>query len=181
MLNSFSLRRTFISAIQTTYAASTSQLVFKGRTYCDFPETSQMDYEKKSEETLSKLADYLDTLPDIVPCDSDYDVNYSMGVLTAKFGRDIGTYVLNKQSPNKQIWLSSPFSGPKRYDLSSSGRWIYKHDNQSLHELLEKEFQRVFKTGKKTCGDSTSVPAPMKDFWVSSCFAVILVVGCATS
>ena len=27
-----------------------------------------------------------------------------------------GTYVLNKQPPNKQIWLSSPVSGPKRYD-----------------------------------------------------------------
>lgn len=28
----------------------------------------------------------------------------------------MGTYVLNKQPPNKQIWLSSPISGPKRYD-----------------------------------------------------------------
>lgn len=27
-----------------------------------------------------------------------------------------GTYVLNKQPANKQIWLSSPVSGPKRYD-----------------------------------------------------------------
>lgn len=28
----------------------------------------------------------------------------------------VGTYVLNKQPPNKQVWLSSPVSGPKRYD-----------------------------------------------------------------
>lgn len=26
-----------------------------------------------------------------------------------------GTYVINKQPPNKQIWLSSPVSGPDRY------------------------------------------------------------------
>lgn len=29
------------------------------------------------------------------------------GVLTVRLG-DRGTYVLNKQPPNKQIWLSSP-------------------------------------------------------------------------
>ena len=29
------------------------------------------------------------------------------GVLTVRLG-DNGTYVLNKQPPNKQIWLSSP-------------------------------------------------------------------------
>ena len=33
------------------------------------------------------------------------------GVLTVKVG-DHGTYVINKQTPNKQIWLSSP----TRYD-----------------------------------------------------------------
>lgn len=37
------------------------------------------------------------------------------GVLSLTFP-PIGTYVLNKQPPNKQIWLSSPKSGPKRYD-----------------------------------------------------------------
>uniref|UniRef100_A0A914RUA2 Frataxin n=1 Tax=Parascaris equorum TaxID=6256 RepID=A0A914RUA2_PAREQ len=40
-----------------------------------------------------------------------------MGVITAKVGRDKGTYVINKQTPNRQIWLSSPISGPKRQVL----------------------------------------------------------------
>lgn len=30
------------------------------------------------------------------------------GVLTVKVGGEHGTYVINKQTPNKQIWLSSP-------------------------------------------------------------------------
>lgn len=60
-------------------------------------------------------------------------------------------YVLNKQPPNKQIWLSSPISGPKRYDWvvlqegmndkegSGKGDWIYLRDGTSLTELLRKE------------------------------------------
>jgi len=61
-----------------------------------------------------------------------------------------GTYVLNKQPPNKQIWLSSPVSGPKRYDWVAtqeskgagdvgSGDWIYLRDGSRLRELLGEE------------------------------------------
>ncbi|KAG8820413.1 Mitochondrial chaperone Frataxin [Serendipita sp. 399] len=39
--------------------------------------------------------------------DASYEVEYSSGVLTLKLGEK-GTYVINKQPPNKQIWLSSP-------------------------------------------------------------------------
>uniref|UniRef100_A0A183BJ70 ferroxidase n=1 Tax=Globodera pallida TaxID=36090 RepID=A0A183BJ70_GLOPA len=81
---------------------------------------SEVEYEKRSEETLVALSEYLDTLADRVECDSAYDVSYSMGVLTAHIGPSVGTYVINKQNPNKQIWLSSPISGPKRYDLSDT-------------------------------------------------------------
>ena len=64
---------------------------------------------------------------------------------------DVGTYVLNKQPPNKQIWLSSPISGPKRYDwLVAEGkghdggitrRWIYLRDGSDLTDLLNKELK----------------------------------------
>ena len=62
-----------------------------------------------------------------------------------------GNYVLNKQPPNKQIWLSSPISGPKRYDWvvtgesmhqkegSGTGEWVYLRDGSSLSSLLRKE------------------------------------------
>lgn len=61
-----------------------------------------------------------------------------------------GTYVLNKQPPNKQIWLSSPRSGPKRYDWvvkddgggggkGGKGRWLYLRDGSGLTELLRVE------------------------------------------
>ncbi|KAF7644876.1 hypothetical protein LDENG_00214220, partial [Lucifuga dentata] len=65
------------------------------------------------------------------------------GVLTVKVGGDHGTYVINKQTPNKQIWLSSPSSGPKRYSWTGK-RWVYSHDGVSLHQLLSTEFSSIF-------------------------------------
>ena len=53
-------------------------------------------------------------------------------------------YFVRKSIINKQIWLSSPFSGPKRYDFLDQS-WIYKHDGISLHKLLNKEFANIFK------------------------------------
>jgi frataxin len=71
---------------------------------------------------------------------------------------DKGTYVINKQPPNKQIWLSSPIScvvrslpillmwssyrcrGPKRYDYSESqDAWFYSRDGELMGDLLNKE------------------------------------------
>lgn len=64
---------------------------------------------------------------------------------------DKGTYVLNKQPPNRQIWLSSPVSGPKRFDWalfsegqdqkegSGVGDWVYLRDGTSLTQLVKKE------------------------------------------
>lgn len=78
------------------------------------------------------------------------DQVYQSGVLTLKFP-PAGTYVINKQPPNKQIWLSSPISGPKRYDYAvwSEGQdskegtgncsWVYLRDGTTLSNLLETE------------------------------------------
>ncbi|KAL9603151.1 MAG: hypothetical protein Q9219_001354 [cf. Caloplaca sp. 3 TL-2023] len=95
------------------------------------------------------------------------DCEYSAGVLTLTFP-PLGTYVINKQPPNKQIWLSSPKSGPKKYDYvafdppeteessaggdgasrggagvkegqGKRGGWVYLKDGSSLSELLDAE------------------------------------------
>lgn len=84
------------------------------------------------------------------------------GVLTIQFGSTYGTYVINRQSPNRQIWLSSPTSGPKRYDFMPgndvstandnspanlrTGTWIYKHDGVTLHELLQTEIAAIVRS-----------------------------------
>ncbi|XP_061326826.1 frataxin, mitochondrial isoform X1 [Pezoporus occidentalis] len=102
-------------------------------------------YEKLAEETLDSLADFFEDLTDKPFTPEDYDVSLGSGVLTVKLGGDMGTYVINKQTPNRQIWLSSPTSGPKRYDWTGRN-WVYSHDRVSLHELLSKELSTALKT-----------------------------------
>ncbi|GFF37320.1 frataxin homolog, mitochondrial [Aspergillus udagawae] len=84
---------------------------------------------------------------------SDIEAEYSAGVMNIAVP-GVGTYVLNKQPPNKQIWLSSPISGPKRYDWVvegdhmhekqdsrpfGNGQWIYLRDGSNLTDLLNAE------------------------------------------
>ncbi|XP_067886660.1 frataxin, mitochondrial [Heterodontus francisci] len=102
-------------------------------------------YEKLAEETLDLLSDFFEDLADQPFVPKDYDVTFASGVLTIKMGESMGTYVINKQTPNRQIWLSSPISGPKRYDWIGK-KWVYSHDGVCLHELLTKEFSTTFKT-----------------------------------
>ncbi|XP_069481870.1 frataxin, mitochondrial isoform X1 [Ambystoma mexicanum] len=101
-------------------------------------------YERLAEQTLDSLAEFFDELADQPFTPDDYDVTFGSGVLTVKLGGDMGTYVINRQTPNKQIWLSSPTSGPKRYDWTGKN-WIYSHDGVSLHELLAKELSKALK------------------------------------
>ncbi|KAL3278813.1 hypothetical protein HHI36_016335 [Cryptolaemus montrouzieri] len=101
-------------------------------------------YEKACEETLESLYEFFEDLVESHSLFSSGDVSYSDGVLTINLGNDLGTYVINRQLPNEQIWLSSPTSGPKRYDFVREGEcWIYKHDGQTLHSLLEKEISKL--------------------------------------
>ncbi|CAI5488653.1 unnamed protein product [Closterium sp. Naga37s-1] len=44
------------------------------------------------------------------------------GVLTLRLGQH-GIFVINKQAPNRQIWLSSPQSGPARFDWLPGQGW----------------------------------------------------------
>ncbi|XP_049990863.1 frataxin, mitochondrial-like [Alexandromys fortis] len=102
-------------------------------------------YERLAEETLDALAEFFEDLAD-KPCTlEDYDVSFGGGVRTIKLGGDLGTYVINKQTPNKQIWLSSPSSGPKRYDWTGKNL-VYSHDGMSLHELLARELTEALNT-----------------------------------
>ncbi|KAI0882613.1 Frataxin [Annulohypoxylon maeteangense] len=80
----------------------------------------------------------------------DIDVEFSSGVMTVKIP-DSGVYIINKQPPNKQIWLSSPVSGPKRFDYviidedqgqkqdTGKGDWVYIRTGEKLNDLLLRE------------------------------------------
>lgn len=91
------------------------------------------------------------------------EVNYASGVLTMYLPPH-GTYVINKQTPNQQIWWSSPISGPRRYEYDEKRKiWVnsrvldehatdiasdasYSEDD-TLGGALNKEFEELFGEG----------------------------------
>ncbi|RMZ78697.1 hypothetical protein DV737_g3774, partial [Chaetothyriales sp. CBS 132003] len=111
-------------------------------------------YHEIADEYLNKLLAVLEAEAE---ADEGLEVEYSAGVLS--IGHKNGTYVINKQPPNKQIWLSSPVSGPKRYDWVAGGAgqdekegtefatgddgrggwWVYARDGSRLSTLLKRE------------------------------------------
>ncbi|XP_057817129.2 frataxin, mitochondrial isoform X2 [Cryptomeria japonica] len=90
-----------------------------------------------AEEEFHKLAD--DTLHSL-------QEKLESGVLTVKLG-NLGTYVINKQTPNRQIWLSSPVSGPARFDWDRENEaWLYRRTKANMLELLESELSSLLNT-----------------------------------
>ncbi|KAK6528509.1 Mitochondrial chaperone Frataxin [Arthrobotrys megalospora] len=92
-------------------------------------------YHEIADETMDDIFTKLEERAEI---EKELDVEFSAGVLTLETPN--GTYVINKQPPNKQIWLSSPISGPKRYDWVEEAReWVYSRDSSTLSGLLTEE------------------------------------------
>ncbi|KAJ2766578.1 Mitochondrial matrix iron chaperone [Coemansia nantahalensis] len=102
-------------------------------------------YDAAADTTMDELVHFLEDVGDRVELE-DYDVEYSQGVLTLSIG-GTGTYVINKQPPNKQIWLSSPVSGPERYDFDlARDTWFCRHTGESLGSLLARELSQALGT-----------------------------------
>ncbi|PVU95796.1 hypothetical protein BB561_001590 [Smittium simulii] len=103
--------------------------------------TSESEFRKHSENTLLDLMDQLDMVFESLA--SDCDVDYSMGVLTINLGNK-GCYVLNQQPPNRQIWLSSPISSPKRFSYdSATNSWLSTIDSIRLTDILTEELSSL--------------------------------------
>ncbi|ORZ34736.1 hypothetical protein BCR44DRAFT_102512, partial [Catenaria anguillulae PL171] len=98
---------------------------------------SDSDYHRHADATLERLLEALETLGDEIEL-AGYDVTYTSGVLNVKLGVH-GTYVLNKQPPNKQVWMSSPVSGPRRFDWCEVRKvWVdSRQDAKVADELVE--------------------------------------------
>ena len=106
---------------------------------------SENDFRNLAKRTLDRISEQLESLPDEVDCEigDEYDVTFNGDVLTLRLGSNRGTYVLNTQTPNRQIWLSSPKTGPRRYDWNGE-KWIYRHDGGELGSLMSTELTKIF-------------------------------------
>jgi len=115
---------------------------------------SEVLYHKISNNTLDELADALGELDNQL---EDVDINLSQGVLTVNLGPnyEFKTWVINKQTPNRQIWWSSPLSGPRRYEyigdkdnfpsnVNSSFLWRFSKDESV--DLFSQFREEIFQT-----------------------------------
>lgn len=125
-------------------------------------------YHDVADDTLYSVQDaveeYLEEYHDASAAEKDEDipeVNYASGVLTMYLPPH-GTWIMNKQTPNQQIWWSSPISGPRRYEYDEGReRWVYSRvgdegnasadisevadgEEDTLGEILNKEFEELF-------------------------------------
>ncbi|KAG4912781.1 hypothetical protein AAZX31_19G106300 [Glycine max] len=100
------------------------------------------EFHRLADSTIHSLQEKLEDYGDSVEVDG-FDIDYGNDVLTIKLG-DLGTYVLNKQTPNRQLWLSSPVSGPSRFDWDRDTKaWIYRRNKANLYKILEGEFEQL--------------------------------------
>ena len=123
-------------------------------------ELSMVDYHRMIDHSLDTLTSQLEELMETHDIDvleekvsqgseeGEWDVEYATGVINVRLG-SYGTYVINKQPPTQQLWLSSPTSGPKRFEYDTEkGVWFTYRDGELFlfHELLSQELSAVFDT-----------------------------------
>jgi frataxin len=104
-------------------------------------------YHDLVDHELESLSDMTNPLESAL--DDDLDINLSMGVLSINLGPAFQnkTWVINKQTPNRQIWWSSPISGPRRFEYNDKkDKWTFTRDeNVELREELRKELEKITK------------------------------------
>ncbi|WRT69829.1 iron donor protein CyaY [Kwoniella shivajii] len=105
------------------------------------PTLSLEEYERVSEQDMDVLHENLEIYVEQYG-NNDWEVEYSSGVMTLLIP-PYGTYVINKQPPNLQIWISSPISGPARFDYID-GVWVHHRKSHiKLGELLNTELNDI--------------------------------------
>ena len=86
---------------------------------------SEAEYREIANESLEDISDAVEGACHDV---DDFDIDLADGVLNIVLGGH-GTFVINMQVTNKQIWLSSPISGPARYNYDpDSETWVNNRD-----------------------------------------------------
>lgn len=101
---------------------------------------SLQKYHNEADKYLDNLLDQLELLSENHPKEIP-DIELNHGVMTLEVEK-LGSYLINKQPPNKQIWLASPVSGPDRFDFYQN-EWISLRNGHKLSDVLKAELLEV--------------------------------------
>ncbi|KAI8837599.1 hypothetical protein BC829DRAFT_405006 [Chytridium lagenaria] len=116
-----------------------------------FSTNLERDYNRVADRQMQHLVEELEAIVDTADSE-DFDLlfNYLQPRLgrrlTLKLGTS-GTFVVNKQPPNKQIMAIITTQvlsnyGPKRFDYQD-GSWVNLRNNEVLDQLLSQELSTV--------------------------------------
>jgi frataxin len=97
----------------------------------------EREFETLAERTLRDLQAALeDALGD------EAEVDLRGGILTVEFD-DGRQFVLNKHTPNRQLWLSSPVSGAAHFNPAGSGAWLATRRGGALNAILAADLSQA--------------------------------------
>ena len=97
----------------------------------------ESSFARLADDTLAGLAERIEDI-----LSSCADVDLQEGILTIDLDEG-GRYVINKHVPNRQIWLSSPFSGASHFNYDPQQGWVGARGGETLHTLLEQEIAKL--------------------------------------
>ena len=96
----------------------------------------ERDFDRMADGVIQRL---MEALEDQVP---DAEIDLEGGILTVVLA-DVGSYLINKHRPNREIWLSSPKSGAWHFAHDPEAGWIstriVEGERPNLHRLLADE------------------------------------------
>ncbi len=95
-------------------------------------------FESRADATLARLEQALEA-----SAGDGLDIELVGGILTLELEAG-GIYQINKHSPNREIWLSSPVSGAWHFawhedEGKAGGVWRSTRDAERLEDLLGRE------------------------------------------
>ena len=98
----------------------------------------RMNMDENLFETVAQRA--LEFLATTLEDAGDFEVDLENGVLTVEVD-DVGTFLVNKHAPLRQIWYSSPISGATHYDFDAdAGAWVSTRGGDDLAKVLTTDF-----------------------------------------
>lgn len=95
--------RSSLSTSARSAAFASSASTTKNQDHANDPDAR---FHREADHTLDVLFEEFERMIEEADLE-DADIELSQGVLTLKLGA-LGTYVINKQAPNRQLWMSSP-------------------------------------------------------------------------